>query len=420
MNSDERLEAALRRRPSDERTYDEPLVALAAREGVQRVRPIVGPKARPGSFAAVAMVLVLVVVGVGVATVGLSNGRAAQSGGTGNTVPLTGLIGCGGSQPGFSPDLLLSGDAKAETADSGPAAALRALLASDSSMPVSGWKIASESADRVQFLAVSGVTFGFVYADAQVGSPAASGIYADGWRVDRWGVCQLYAVPPAGYDISTWTVDPAHRYEAGATDLHILVTELACYGEDAVGTFESNVAYGNAAVTITAFVRHAGTPIACTAPPATFSVVLRLDRPLGELAIADGGPWPAKTMALNGQPAASITPGVEVTVPPIPVPSSGCSIVPVASASAGCGSTPTPVPAAVSTPEPTPAPTYRVYTVKHGDTVDNIAARFNLKRWELELANPQIFDINHIVVGETLNIPEPGRIPPPTPAPSAP
>jgi LysM repeat protein len=420
MNADERIETALGRRPSDERTYDGPLAPLGLGEGVQRVRPVVRSKTRLGSLAAVAMVLVLAAVGVGVATVGLSNGRAAQSGGPGNSVPLTGLIGCGGLRPGFSPDFIYAAGI-AETLDSGPSAALRSRLAAGGSnvLPSSRWVLVAESANDARFMAFSGSTFSWVYVDVHLGSSDSGGSVA-GWSAVGWGDCELYSVPPDGDDIATWTVDPAHPYVAGATELHMLVTELACYGEDAVGTFESNVAYGNAAVTITAFVRHAGAPIACTASPATYLVVLRLDRPLGGLAIADGGPWPAKTRSVNGLLEPTSTPGVEVTIPPIPVPSSGCSIVPVAAASAGCGSTPTQVPAAVSTNEPTPAPTYLTYKIRSGDNADNIAARFNVKLWELELANPQIADFDHIVVGQTLNIPQPGQFSQPTAAPSAP
>jgi len=47
MNSDEQIEAALRRQPSDEREYDEPLAALVNGAGVQRVRPVTRPRLLP-------------------------------------------------------------------------------------------------------------------------------------------------------------------------------------------------------------------------------------------------------------------------------------------------------------------------------------------------------------------------------------
>jgi len=73
MNINDAIEAALNRRPSDERTYVEPLTALVASAGagVQRVRPVVGSRGRTGRLAAVAMVVVLLAAGIGLATVGL-------------------------------------------------------------------------------------------------------------------------------------------------------------------------------------------------------------------------------------------------------------------------------------------------------------------------------------------------------------
>ena len=89
MNTDERIEAALRSRPSGEPTYAEPLAALVPGSGVQRVRPVIRSRVRTGALAAVAMLVVLA-VGVGVLTLGLSSrpagGPAVRSEGTGNIV----------------------------------------------------------------------------------------------------------------------------------------------------------------------------------------------------------------------------------------------------------------------------------------------------------------------------------------------
>ena len=78
MNINDVIEAALNRRPSDERTYVEPLTALVASAGagVQRVRPVVGSSGRTGRLAVVAMVVVLLAAGIGLATVGLPHGPA--------------------------------------------------------------------------------------------------------------------------------------------------------------------------------------------------------------------------------------------------------------------------------------------------------------------------------------------------------
>jgi LysM repeat protein len=62
-----------------------------------------------------------------------------------------------------------------------------------------------------------------------------------------------------------------------------------------------------------------------------------------------------------------------------------------------------------------PAPTFMQYHVRSGDYFSKIASQFNLRLWELELANPQITDFNHIVVGQEINIPPAGLL---TPRPS--
>lgn len=89
MNTDERIEAALRSRPPGEPTYAEPLAALTPGSGVQRVRPVIRSGVRTGALAAIAM-LVMLAVGVGVVTLGLSSrpvgGPAVGSEGTGSIV----------------------------------------------------------------------------------------------------------------------------------------------------------------------------------------------------------------------------------------------------------------------------------------------------------------------------------------------
>jgi LysM repeat protein len=60
-----------------------------------------------------------------------------------------------------------------------------------------------------------------------------------------------------------------------------------------------------------------------------------------------------------------------------------------------------------------PIPTFMTYAVRSGDYWDKIASQFNLHSWELQLANPQIKDINHIQVGWILNIPPAGLLTPP-------
>jgi LysM repeat protein len=75
-------------------------------------------------------------------------------------------------------------------------------------------------------------------------------------------------------------------------------------------------------------------------------------------------------------------------------------------------------PATVVTANPRPSSTYLVYVVKNGDSLSVIAQRFNVSLWEMRLANPQVVDINHIEVGQSLNIPPPGLLTQPPASPS--
>jgi LysM repeat protein len=56
-------------------------------------------------------------------------------------------------------------------------------------------------------------------------------------------------------------------------------------------------------------------------------------------------------------------------------------------------------------------PTLLIYTVKSGDLLSTIAARFHVTLAELEAANPQITDPNKIKVGDKITIPTPGASP---------
>ena len=89
MNTDERIKAALRSRPSGEPTYAEPLAGLVPASGVQRVRPVMRSRVRTSALAAIAMLIVLA-IGAGMVTVGLSSrpaaGPAVGSEGAGSTV----------------------------------------------------------------------------------------------------------------------------------------------------------------------------------------------------------------------------------------------------------------------------------------------------------------------------------------------
>jgi LysM repeat protein len=133
------------------------------------------------------------------------------------------------------------------------------------------------------------------------------------------------------------------------------------------------------------------------------------------------------TVGLSSRPAAGPAVGSEgagSTVAPSETPalapSPGCSIVPAVGSPDVCGVNPSTAPSASSNAGPTPAATFELYIVRPGDNLQKIAAERNLQVWELELANPRIADLNHIVIGETLNIPGPGQMSPPSAAPSVP
>ncbi|MGA3057613.1 MAG: hypothetical protein ABSE70_06210 [Candidatus Limnocylindrales bacterium] len=108
MNADERIEAALKRRPSDERTYDEPLAAPVKGDAhVLRVRPLMRSRMRTGALPALAAVAIVLAVGAGGLAVGLLRGPSAghpSGSGTANDYELTGRISCFGQAPGaFTP-----------------------------------------------------------------------------------------------------------------------------------------------------------------------------------------------------------------------------------------------------------------------------------------------------------------------------
>ncbi len=73
--------------------------------------------------------------------------------------------------------------------------------------------------------------------------------------------------------------------------------------------------------------------------------------------------------------------------------------------------------ASPSQPGGSPGSSYLQYQVRTGDYLAKIAAKFNLKLWEIELANPDITNFDHIEVGQWLNIPPAGLLtqPPATP-----
>lgn len=67
--------------------------------------------------------------------------------------------------------------------------------------------------------------------------------------------------------------------------------------------------------------------------------------------------------------------------------------------------TPSAAPSASLAPTATPAPTPLTYTVKSGDTLGGIAARYGVTQTQILQANPQIKDPNKIAIGQVIVIP---------------
>ena len=229
--------------------------------------------------------------------VGLPLGSGVFGGGQ-KTVQPAGLIGCWGQGIGFSPQVLTSAQAAAETADTGPAAALRADLGQEPDMPASGWVIVSESDSQVMFIAREPTIADARYAEVTVqrGTSLSGAVGADGWQVAGSGGCQLMAVPPSGYTTGTWSLDPSVAYSATATELSIDVSELACSsGTSPEGRIVTSVDYGQTSVAVTVFVRSLSGAQTCqltiSATPEP-PYVVHLDQPVESRDLVDGGTWP--------------------------------------------------------------------------------------------------------------------------------
>jgi hypothetical protein len=310
MNGDEPIETALRRQPADERTYDEPMAALVNGAGVQRVRPVTRPRLRTNGLRALAGLGAVLVLTGALIRVGLPFGGGLFGGGQ-TAVQPTGLIGCWGQRPGFSPQVLTSASADAEKANTGAAAALRAALAQQPDMPASGWMVVSESDSQVMFIAREAT--GTAEVNVQRGDSLSGAVGADGWQVAGSGGCPLMAVPPSGYTTATWGLDPSVAYSATATELSIDVSELACSsGTSPEGRIVTSVDYGQTSVAVTVIVRSLSGAQTCQGTiPATY--VVQLDQPVGSRDLVDGGSWPPPTIATGGH--------VVVVPTPTPYPS---------------------------------------------------------------------------------------------------
>jgi hypothetical protein len=386
MSRDDRIEAALKRRPADERDYDE-ILRAGASSAARRVR---------SHLPALLAICLVLVFGAAAATALLV--RPASPGASvnpsaatpGPTLPAPSpsslLIGCWGYQPGFPP-ATLEGTGTAENEDS-PASEVLRLVLQDSSaagFPKTGWHEVVSTEDLVEFVAQEGSDLAYFNVIVQRGS--AGQLAAGGWSASGWGGCKLEALPAAGFGTASWTLDPAASLTPDSTEIPILVTEESCAGgrTPPAGSIRADVTYEDAGVLVTISVLSPeGGVYTCQAnPPAPY--VVHLDQPLGNRALLDGGTWPAVSVA--GAPESAGSP------------------------SAGPGDTPGPwTPGPTDTPGA--SPTFIIYTIRHGDTLSKIAAQFNVPLSSLLAANPLITNSNQIIVGQKIFIPWPGWVPP--------
>jgi hypothetical protein len=312
MNLDDQIESALRQRPSDERTYDEPLTALDDATGaVQPVRGRTRARFRLGGRPGLAGLAVVVALVAGMAAIWP---RLQDTPTLVGAAPLQ--IQCRGEgAAGFSPDLL-SGVGNAESGTSAAANVLRQFVASPDygqGFPAKGWYAVEQTQDRVLFLAKGegDDPSNYLEVEAKRSDAAQAGLFAtDGWSVGANGGCALRSVPPLGFNSAGWDLDPAYPYAPGATELHVLVGEDACDGGTLISPdrIQVGVAYAGDRVVVTLVARTPQGPQTCPLRLGGSPYVVKLDQPIGNRELLDGGPWPAVSIASGGRAIIASTP----------------------------------------------------------------------------------------------------------------
>jgi len=380
MSLEDEIEEGLRAQPSDERTYDEPLglraasasgepdpagrmTRLAARMGVGAgsARGGTGRVGRGATLSLVGLCLALVLVsGLIVISSAARNQTATDMGSVapmpsavGSLAPMPSqTLGCFGWAPGFSSDIL-AGSGDAETGTDPPAAALRTLLADpNSGLPATGWLVAFQSSSEVMYVGFDTRFGGYVEATVVEKSGA--------WQSGGYGSCTLMALAPDGYGPATWTLDPSAPPTTDTTDLHILVTEMACHGTaSAEGRISVQLKASGSVVSITTTVRSLSGAQTCPGTPPT-PYVVHLDGPIGQRSVVDGEVWPSVALFAGGE-------------------------------------------AIVEAP-PTPQTPAIPYTVAAGDTLASIAASHHYDQGEIATANPEL-DVYHLTAGQVIDLP---------------
>jgi len=312
VNLDDQIEAALRGRPSDEPSYDEPLTALGGATGVEKVRlaPRAGTRvSRRSGLAGLAVVVALV---AGVAVIGP---RLHSSSTLVGAAPQQ--IQCRGwNDSNFSPDLL-AGPGSAENGTSEAAGTLRQFVSSPygSGFPDHGWYLVEDTSNRLLFVArvQNGDAPDYVEVELNRGAPTGGQFTANGWSVGVYGSCTLRSVPPPGFVSALWGLDPAFLLTAETTELHIGIDPETCTGGNPIPAdqVQIGVAYVGDRIVVTAAARQPdGIQTCILVAGSSTPYVVKLAAPLGNRELQDGGPWPAETRASGGH----------AFVPPSPTP----------------------------------------------------------------------------------------------------
>lgn len=202
---------------------------------------------------------------------------------------LIGRLACSGFEEVSFPASALSGPADAELAQTVQALALRAFLTSaeGEGYPAVGWRIASSSTDRVDYLAPRNDGWWFVSVEDIPDQ--------GGWQAWEYGECDPQVELPNGFGFASWVLDPANLPAADATSLTILATELACAsGQPMAGRLTTPIVVETPdAVTIAVVVRTRPGDQDCQGNPSE-PVLIQLAQPLGGRALFDGSAYPAE------------------------------------------------------------------------------------------------------------------------------
>lgn len=197
----------------------------------------------------------------------------------------------------FAP-AVLGQPASDEMATDPAAAALREYLVASSGLeetatrPATGWHRIVLTAVQVQFVAVGTDRKGLWV----IGLEARDGA----WETILDGACHGQVKRPAGFGPAGWWLDPAFP-PPGKQDLvlHVLINEESCASgkspEGRVGPPE--IAYFQQAIVVTLSVRPRSGGQDCPSNP-DFAMKIRLNEPVGDRRILDGGLFPPRDAQL--------------------------------------------------------------------------------------------------------------------------